>query len=72
MHGKYLIGPHIQKLLDDRTKVIKEMETQFYGVRLLIMEKNSGADCVSIETISEEMIFFSEILHCYDICFSIL
>jgi hypothetical protein len=38
----------------------------------LTMEKNPGADCASIEEISEEMIFFSEILHCYDICFSIL
>jgi hypothetical protein len=73
-HGKCLIGPHIQKLLDDRTEVIKEtMEPQFLGVRVLTMEKNPGADCASIEEISEEIIFFSEILHCYyDICFSIL
>jgi hypothetical protein len=70
--GKCLIGPHIQKLLDDRTKVIKEMETQFLGVRVLTMKKNPGADCASIEEISKETIFFLEILHCYDICFSIL
>jgi hypothetical protein len=36
------------------------------------MEKNPGADCASNEEISEEMIFFLEILHCYDICISIL
>ncbi len=71
-HGKCLIGPHIQKLLDDCTEVIKEMETQFLGVRVLTMEKNPGADCASIKEISEEIIIFSEILHCYDICFSIL
>ena len=28
-HGKCLIGPHIQKLLDERTKVIKEMKLNF-------------------------------------------
>jgi hypothetical protein len=49
-HGKCLIGPHIQKLLDDHTKVIKKMETQFLGVCVLrMMEKNPGADCASIK-----------------------
>jgi len=71
-HGKCLIGPHIQKLLDERAKVIKEMETQFLRVRTLTMEKNPGGDIASIEEIKEEMVFFSEILQCYDICFSIL
>jgi hypothetical protein len=37
---------------------------------LLIIVKNYGADCASIEEIAEQMFFFSEVLHCYDICFS--
>jgi hypothetical protein len=71
-HGKCLIGPHIQKLLDERTKVVEEMETKFLTVRALTIEKNPGADCASVEEIGEEMVFFSKILHCYDVCFSIL
>jgi len=71
-HGKCLIGPHIQKLLDERTKVVEEMETKFLTVRALTIEKNPGAACASVEEIKEEMVFFSKILHCYDVCFSIL
>jgi hypothetical protein len=71
-HGKCLIGPHIQKLLDRRVKILEEMETEFLAVRARTIEKHPGADCASNEEIEEEMTFFSEVLHCYDICFALL
>jgi hypothetical protein len=71
-HGKCLIGPHIQKLLDRRVKVLDELKTEFLAVRARTIIKNPGADCASIEEIDEEMVFFSEVLHCYDTCFTIL
>ena len=71
-HGKCLIGPHIQKLLDRRVKVLKELELEFLAVRARTIEKHPGADCASVEEIGEEMLFFSEVLHCYDTCFAIL
>ena len=48
------------------------METEFVAVDALAIVKNPGADCAFIEEITEETFFFSEVLHCYDICFSIL
>ena len=57
-HGKCLIGPHIQRLLDERVKVLEEMETAFIAVRLLTLAKHPGADCASVEEIVEEMAFF--------------
>jgi hypothetical protein len=71
-HGKCLIAPHIQKLLDRRVKVLKELETEFLALRARTIVKHPGADCASIKTIREEMTFFSEVLHCYDTCFAIL
>jgi hypothetical protein len=71
-HGKCLIGPHIQKLLDRRVKVLDELETEFLDVRERTIAKHPGADCASIAEIREEMTFFSEVLHCYDTCFAIL
>jgi hypothetical protein len=71
-HSKCLIGPHIQKLLDHRVKVFKELETKFLEAGTRTIEKHPGADCASIEEIGEEMKFFSEVLHCYDTCFTIL
>jgi hypothetical protein len=71
-HGKCLIGPHIQKLLDRRVKILEEMEVEFVLVRARTIEKHPGADCASIQEIAQEMAFFSEILHCYDICFALL
>ena len=32
-HGKCLIGPHIQKLLDQQVKVLEEFKTEFLAVR---------------------------------------
>jgi hypothetical protein len=32
-HGKCLIGPHIQKLLDRRVVILEELETEFVAVR---------------------------------------
>jgi hypothetical protein len=66
-HGKCLIGPHIQKLLDKRVKVLEELEEAFLAVRA-----HPGATCASVKEIREEMAFFSEVLHCYDILFAIL
>jgi hypothetical protein len=71
-HGKCLIGPHIQKLLDRRVKILEEMEAEFVSVRARTIEKHPGADCASIEEIAQEMAFFSEVLHCYDIVFALL
>jgi hypothetical protein len=71
-HGKCLIGPHIRKLLERRVKVLEEMKAAFFQVRALTMAKHPGIDCASIEKISEEMLFFSDVLQCYDICFAIL
>jgi hypothetical protein len=71
-HGKCLIGPHIQKLLDRRVKILDELKSQFLAVRERTIETNPGVDCASIEEIEEEMTFFSEVLHCYDTCFAIL
>jgi len=71
-HGKCLIGPHIQKLLDRRVKVLEELKIEFLAVRKRTIEKHPGADCAPIEEIGEEMTFFSEVLHCYDTCFGIL
>jgi hypothetical protein len=71
-HGKCLIGPHIQKLLDKRVQVLDELEKEFVAVRARTIEKHPGADCVSLEEIREEMAFLLEVLHCYDILFAIL
>jgi hypothetical protein len=71
-HGKCLIGPHIQKLLDRRVKILEKMKAEFLSVRARTIEKHPGADCASIQEIAEEMAFFSEVLHCYDICFALL
>ncbi len=71
-HGKCLIGPHIQKLLDQQVKVLEELETEFLAVCAQTTVKHPGADCASVEEIGEEMTFFSEVLHCYDTCFGIL
>jgi hypothetical protein len=64
-HAKCLIGSHIQKLLDQRVKVLKELETEFLAVSAWTIEKHPGTDCASIEEIGEKMTFFSEVLHCY-------
>jgi hypothetical protein len=48
------------------------METEFVAVRAQTIEKHPGAHCASIEEIGEEMTFFSEVLHCYDICFVLI
>jgi len=71
-HGKCLIGPHIQKLLDRQVKVLEEMEAEFLSVRARTIEKHPGADCASIQEIAQEMAFFAEVLHCYDISFALL
>jgi hypothetical protein len=71
-HGKCFIGPHIQRLLDECLKILEEMETAFLAVRARTIEKHPGANCASIEEISEEMTFFSAVLHCYDSCFALL
>jgi hypothetical protein len=73
-HGKCLIGPHIQRLLDNQVKILEELETAFVAVRALTIVKHPGADhCASIEEmIVEEMAFFSEVLQCYDVCFALL
>jgi hypothetical protein len=71
-HGKCLIGPHIQRLLDEQVKILDKMETEFLAVRSLTIAKHPGADCASIEEIAEEMAFFSEVLQCYDVCFALL
>jgi hypothetical protein len=68
-HGKCLIGPHIQRLLDERLKILEEMETAFLAVRARTIEKHPGA--ASMEAISEGMAFFSAVLHCYDSCFAL-
>jgi hypothetical protein len=71
-HGKCLIGPHIQRLLDEQEKILEEMETAFVATRALTIAKHPGAACASIEEIAEEMAFFSEVLQCYDVCFALL
>ena len=71
-HGKCIIGPHIQKLLDRRVKVLEEMEAEFVSVRARTIEKHPGADCASIQEIAQEMAFFAEVLHCYDISLALL
>jgi len=71
-HGKCLIGPHIQKLLERRVKVLLEMEAEFVAVRDRTLVAHPGIDCASDKEITEEMKFFSDILQCYDICFSLL
>jgi hypothetical protein len=71
-HGKCLIGPHIQKLLDRRVVILEELETEFVAVRDRTVFKHPGANCATNEEIVEEMVFFLEVLHCYDICFALL
>jgi hypothetical protein len=68
-HGKCLIGPQIQKLLDRRVKVLDELETKFVVVRDRTLENHPGADCATNEEIIEEMAFFSEVLQCYKVFF---
>ncbi len=71
-HGKCLIGPHIQKLLERRVKVLDELETKFVAVRDQTLQKYPGANCATNEEIVEEMLFFSDVLQCYDISFALL
>ena len=71
-HGKCLIGPHIQKLLERRVKVLDELEKNFVAVRDRTLEKHPGANCATNEEIVEEMVFFGEVLQCYDISFALL
>jgi hypothetical protein len=40
--------------------------------RARTIEKHHGADCPSTEELPKEMNFFSEVLHCYDVCFALL
>jgi hypothetical protein len=70
--GKCLIGPHIQRLLDEQAKILEEMETAFVATRALTIAKHLGAARASIEEIAEEMAFFLEVLQCYDVCFALL
>jgi hypothetical protein len=71
-HGKCLIGPHIQRLLDEQVKILVEMETAFVAICALTIVKHHGADCASIKEIVEEMVFFSKVLQCYVVCFALL
>jgi hypothetical protein len=72
-HHKCLIGPHIQKLLDQQVKVLDELETKFVAVpRDQTLEKYPGANCATNEEIVEEMLFFSNVLQCYNISFALL
>jgi hypothetical protein len=71
-HGKCLIGPRIQKLLDRRVKVLDELETKFVIVGDRTLEKHPGADCATNEESIKEMAFFLEGLQCYNIHFALL
>jgi hypothetical protein len=44
-HGKCLIGPYIQRLLEEQAKILKEMETAFVATRALTIAKHPGAAC---------------------------
>jgi hypothetical protein len=66
-HGKCLIGPYIQKLLDQQVKVLDELETKFVAVRDQSLQKHPGSNCATNnEEIVKEMVFFSEVLQCYN------
>jgi hypothetical protein len=53
-------------------KVLKELEIEFLAVQARTIEKHPGADCASLVEIGEEMLFLTEVLPCYDTCFTIL
>ncbi len=53
-------------------KVLDELETKFVAVRDQTLQKYPGANCATNEEIVEEMLFFSNVLQCYDIAFALL
>jgi hypothetical protein len=71
-HGKCLIRSHIQKLLDRRVKLLDELETKFVAIRDQTVQKHPGANCATNQEIVEGMVFFSQVLQCYNISFALL